>query len=184
MKWMKERDLLIAQSMAFVQSVTGKRPDAEEPTAAPLAAVPVPAAPLAATLLAATPTPASPATAPIAAMPIATSPIVVAEPPAVRPNVTTGPPLPVPTVIEVPPASAAAPAATSRTVPPSLPPELPHFAKLDIHGDFGSEVRARVANFRANQQRFLREREEYCSSTMAKVRAAIRDTNEPPGSGK
>ncbi|RZN16677.1 hypothetical protein CWO90_38935, partial [Bradyrhizobium sp. Leo121] len=29
MKWMKERDLLIAQTMAFVQSVTGKKPDAE-----------------------------------------------------------------------------------------------------------------------------------------------------------
>ena len=29
MKWMKERDLLIAQTMAFVQSVKGKLPDAE-----------------------------------------------------------------------------------------------------------------------------------------------------------
>ena len=30
MKWMKERDLLIAQTMAFVQSVTGKTPEAEK----------------------------------------------------------------------------------------------------------------------------------------------------------
>ena len=29
MSWKKERDLLIAQTMAFVQSVTGKQPDAE-----------------------------------------------------------------------------------------------------------------------------------------------------------
>jgi hypothetical protein len=29
MKWMQERDLLIAQTMAFVQSVTGRKPDAE-----------------------------------------------------------------------------------------------------------------------------------------------------------
>ena len=29
MKWMRERDLLIAQTMAFVQSVTGKKPEAE-----------------------------------------------------------------------------------------------------------------------------------------------------------
>ena len=29
MKWMRERDLLIAQTMAFVQSVTGKKPDAD-----------------------------------------------------------------------------------------------------------------------------------------------------------
>ena len=30
MKWMRERDLLIAQTMAFVQSVTGKTPEAEK----------------------------------------------------------------------------------------------------------------------------------------------------------
>src|SRR5882757_5127215 len=29
MKWIKERDLFIAQTMAFVQSVTGKKPVAE-----------------------------------------------------------------------------------------------------------------------------------------------------------
>jgi hypothetical protein len=28
MKWMQERDLLIAQTMAFVQSVTGRKPEA------------------------------------------------------------------------------------------------------------------------------------------------------------
>ena len=40
MKWMKERDLLIAQTMAFVQSVTGKKPDADKlvATSAALAA--------------------------------------------------------------------------------------------------------------------------------------------------
>jgi hypothetical protein len=42
MKWMRERDHLIAQTMAFVQSVTGKRPDAEKP---PAAAANRPAAP-------------------------------------------------------------------------------------------------------------------------------------------
>jgi hypothetical protein len=29
MKWTKERDLLIAQTMAFVQSITGKKPETE-----------------------------------------------------------------------------------------------------------------------------------------------------------
>lgn len=29
MKWMRERDLLIAQTMAFVQSVSGRKPEAE-----------------------------------------------------------------------------------------------------------------------------------------------------------
>src|SRR6476619_1161111 len=38
MKWMRERDLLIAQTMAFVQSVTGKKPDAGMFADAPKAA--------------------------------------------------------------------------------------------------------------------------------------------------
>src|SRR5438552_18460362 len=37
MKWMKERDLLIAQTMAFVQSVTGKTPEAEKTVIASVA---------------------------------------------------------------------------------------------------------------------------------------------------
>ncbi len=93
MKWMRERDLLIAQTMAFVQSVTGKKPDADMLLAAPLpeqpAIIPAPA----------------PTRAPAAATPPAEA---VAEPlKAVQP---------------------------------------PQFAKLDIRGDFGSEVRARVAS--------------------------------------
>jgi hypothetical protein len=35
MKWAKERDLLIAQTMAFVQSIGGKRPEPEAPAARP-----------------------------------------------------------------------------------------------------------------------------------------------------
>jgi hypothetical protein len=155
MKWMKERDLLIAQTMAFVQSVTGKQPDAAALMAAPSKANP-------------------PAPAPQVAAPIAATPKVAADPETAAPS-----PLPVPTVIEVPPP--APPAVLAATVGEAPPVPLPQFAKLDIRGDFGSEVRARVANFRANQQRFLKEREEYCSSTMDKVRAAIRDL---PGSGK
>src|SRR5215213_6183283 len=37
MKWMRERDLLIAQTMAFVQSVTGKTPEAEKTVTTPVA---------------------------------------------------------------------------------------------------------------------------------------------------
>jgi hypothetical protein len=32
MKWVEERDLLIAQTMTFVQSITGKKPDVEPRT--------------------------------------------------------------------------------------------------------------------------------------------------------
>ena len=37
MKWMRERDLLIAQTMAFVQSVTGKTPETEKTVTASVA---------------------------------------------------------------------------------------------------------------------------------------------------
>jgi len=171
MKWMKERDLLIAQTMAFVQSVKGKLPDAELPTpasrtAAPPAPAPLPAPPTAVTEAAVE------AKAALEIKPTAEAPRAVMPPPLPVPTVLEGlPPAPAPltvTVVEVPP-------------PPAQPPQ---FAKLDISGDFGSEVRERVANFRAQQQRFLREREEYCTTTMAKVRAAIRDNSELPRSGK
>jgi hypothetical protein len=41
-----------------------------------------------------------------------------------------------------------------------------------------TEIRKRVATFKANQQRFQREREEYYATTMAKARATQRN---PPG---
>ena len=133
MKWMRERDLLIAQTMAFVQSVTGKKPDADMLTAAPLPEQ-------SAVIPALAPTPA--------------------------------------------PAAAAPPVETAAAAEPLKAVQPPQFAKLDIRGDFGSEVRARVASFRAHQERFLREREEYCSTTMAKVRAALREDAGPPRLGK
>ncbi|WP_050420952.1 hypothetical protein [Bradyrhizobium tropiciagri] len=191
MKWMKERDLLIAQTMAFVQSVKGKLPDAE---------VPAPAQRTAATPA---PQPAAPATATEAAFEAVLetkAPLETRAPletkaasetkvaPELRPaaaeapRVVMPPPLPVPTVLEGLPPAPSPLAVTVVEVPP--PEQPPHFPKLDIRGDFGSEVRERVANFRAQQQRFLKEREEYCTTTMAKVRAAIRDNSELPRSGK
>jgi hypothetical protein len=165
MDWKQERDLLIAQTMAFVQSVTGKRPDAELLTAAP-------------------PKPAATKPPPQNAVPqTSTSVLAQAAIPqvAAEREVMVPSPMPVPTVIEGPPP---APAAAATIVEVPAHEQLPHFVKLDIRGDFQSEVRARVATFRANQQRFLKEREEYCSSTMDKVRAAIRDNSELPRSGK
>jgi hypothetical protein len=43
-------------------------------------------------------------------------------------------------------------------------------------------MQARIANFRKHQERFEREREEYCAATLIKLRAAIRDpsTTRPP----
>jgi hypothetical protein len=47
-------------------------------------------------------------------------------------------------------------------------------------GDFRSEMQARIANFRKHQERFEREREEYCAATLIKLRAAIRDPSLRP----
>ncbi|NLS70389.1 MULTISPECIES: hypothetical protein [Bradyrhizobium] len=177
MKWMKERDLLIAQTMAFVQSVKGKLPDAELPAPAPRTAA-APAAQPAATPPAATPAPA--AALPIAAEQALAEAVATLSVKAEVRAAVVPPPLPAPTVIEGLPPAPSPLAVTVVEVPPQ-PAQLPHFARLDISGDFGSEVRERVANFRAQQQRFLKEREEYCTTTMAKVRAAI---DELPRSGK
>ncbi|MHC2249340.1 hypothetical protein [Bradyrhizobium elkanii] len=180
MKWMKERDLLIAQTMAFVQSVKGKLPDAEPPAPAPQTAGPPAAKPTAAPPPVATP-------APVAALPTAAEQALAeaiatfsVKPAAEVRAAVVPPPLPVPTVLEGQPPAPSPLAVTVVEVPPQ-PAQPPQFARLDITGDFGSEVRERVANFRAQQQRFLKEREEYCTTTMAKVRAAI---NELPRSGK
>jgi hypothetical protein len=99
MKWKKERDLLIAQTMAFVQSVTGKtteaggRPESISLDDSTEAGRPV-------------------------------EPLAAARPSPVR------------------------------------------------HSELREEIRGRVAAFRAHQELFLRDRDEYCNSVMAKVRAA------------
>ena len=127
MSWKKERDALIAQTMAFVESVTGKR---EETSRLKDSLAPAQAAELPALDFALKP-------APKAAQ--AAEPVRIAEQPA-----------------------AAAPA--PRPIAPS---------------DMASEIRARVASFRAHQERFNREREQYFSATLERLRAAIKDPDSP-----
>ena len=134
MKWMKERDLLIAQTMAFVQSVTGKMPDADKPAAQSVAFAP-PEAP-------------KPAEVP--------KPIVQAAP---MPDIE---------------------AILAETAIVAQPPKPIQTAPMDLPGDFQSEIRTRVATFRANQERFNRERAAYCSATLAKVRASLEEPLETP----
>jgi hypothetical protein len=50
----------------------------------------------------------------------------------------------------------------------------------DLREDFQSEIKARVASFRAHQERFNREREAYCTATMAKVHAALKQGELSP----
>ena len=133
MKWMRERDLLIAQTIAFVQSVTGKPPEAEKTVAT---SVNVPSAP--------EPTRAAAPLSDIEALLAETMPV------------------------------AQAPKEASREIARLAP-----LARSDLRDDIQSEIKARVANFRAHQERFNREREAYCTATMAKVHAALRE-GEPP----
>jgi hypothetical protein len=125
MQWMKERDLLIAQTRAFVQSVTGKIAAADarnerrevliEPTAADEIAK---------------------VDRPVETRPIETRPIE-----------------------------------TARTIRPS-PVRV---------GDFREEIRGRVAAFRAHQELFNRERNEYFNSVLTRLRASTDQASKAPG---
>jgi hypothetical protein len=128
MSWKQERDALIAQTMAFVQSVTGKREETSHFEG--FASAPVPDLPE----------------------------LDLSLRPAPKPAASIEPAR----IVELPPA-AAAPA--PRPIAPS---------------DMASEIRARVASFRAHQERFNREREQYFSATLERLRAAIKDANPPP----
>ncbi|MBR0778604.1 hypothetical protein JQ625_27545 [Bradyrhizobium diazoefficiens] len=124
MKWIRERDALIAQTMAFIQSVTGKKDGLHSPG---------------------TETAAFAVTTEFVAV---RTVAVEAEPPPASP----AQPLPVQIVVQAP----------VQLAPPRA-------------SDFRSEMQDRIANFRKHQERFEREREEYCAATLSKVRAAIRE---------
>ena len=157
MKWMRERDLLIAQTMAFVQSVTGKIPEAETTITTSIATRAIETFE---STRSATPLPA--------ATPLRDIEALLAQ---------TMPPVQAP--IETP-------RETSRETPGEISREGPReisrpaaLVRPDLREDFQAEIRARVATFRAHQERFTREREAYCAATMAKVHAALRDGEQP-----
>jgi hypothetical protein len=144
MKWMKERDLLIAQTMAFVQSVTGKTPEAEKTVAASVALLSVETS----------------ETIHAVAAPADIESLLAKTPPTTQ----------APRDVSRDVSRDEMPRETSRPAP---------LARLDLREDFRSEIKARVANFRAHQERFSREREAYCSATMAKVHASLREGEQP-----
>ena len=156
MKWMKERDLLIAQTMAFVQSVTGKTPDTGK-TIAPSV-----------TFSTGTSDPLDTSETVRPAAAVSDIPLlrVVEAPPVVQAPIASQAP-----AIEVS-------VETSREILKPI-----HFTRPDLREDFQSEIRARVANFRAHQERFNREREAYCTATMAKVHAVLKESEVPPRLG-
>jgi len=132
MEWVKERDLLIAQTLAFVQSVNArkadiKRSDTKLDLKSRIAAAPIDV-------------------------------IKIVEPPDSIPAPLTQAPWTQAPRTQAPQAQA------PRTV---------------VSGDLRTEMQARVANFRAHQERFSREREEYFSATLAKARAGIGEDSAP-----
>jgi len=150
MSWREERDALIAQTLAFVQSVTGKPTDFSQ--LAPASAI-ASAAP-----------PALERTAEMSAEMAphdADLEVSVAEP--------IEPPAP-PTDAAVPDQPAVAP-------PESITghPFTSITSQLGLQRDMQAEIRARIATFRANQERFNRERQEYFSSTLERLRASMND---------
>jgi hypothetical protein len=119
MKWMKERDLLIAQTKAFVQTVTGK----------------------------------------IAAADARDQPRQV----LVEPTATDE-------IAEIKQPVESKPIETVQITRPS-PVRL---------GDFREEIRGRVAAFRAHQELFNRERNEYFNSVLTRLRASTAQAPKAP----
>jgi hypothetical protein len=123
MKWIKERDALIAQTMAFVQSVSGGKETVSQ------------------------------------------SGPGVHRAAAARPQSEAEPVAPVPMkVLEIP-------------GPPKNIPFSRQFDQVDVK----TEIAARIAGFRAHQERFNRERHEYFSATLARLRASIEQLPPPRG---
>jgi hypothetical protein len=134
MDWKRERDSLIAQTYAFVQSVAGKNEDVARTEARlpPATAVQPPPQP-------------SPGFTHVRAKAMPAEPVRAAV-----------------TAVEAP-----------RGV---LPLPLPSPAIVPSERD---EMQARIASFRAHQDRFKRERAEYFNATLAKLRAELKETPQP-----
>ncbi|MEH2486467.1 hypothetical protein [Bradyrhizobium sp. AZCC 2230] len=130
MKWIRERDALIAQTLAFVQSVSGKKDDVRQPDTA------------------------------------RTAPVVAAE------------------IVSVQTVTVAFEARQADPPPVAPPPQPLPVPPPRTGSDVRSEMQARIANFRKHQERFEREREEYCAATLTKLRAAIRDPSLRPEADK
>jgi hypothetical protein len=129
MNWKKERDLLIAQTLAFVQSVSGNKLDIEpKPDFEPK-----PDLGAKSELL------------PDVALRVAPAPVAARE---YTPEI----------------------ADPTRNTPGNI-----HISRTVVPGDIRAEMQNRIADFRAHQERFHRERAEYFSATLAKLRAKMED---------
>jgi len=199
MDWKRERDALIAQTHAFVQLVAGKKEDSVRAAEARLETRLPRVAPLESPLeVRAAPFPA-------ARMPIEAAPVGPAPPsslpiePLPTQSLPTQPlptqPLPSQPLPSQPLPSQPLPTQSLPTEPlpeeflpiapinASEPPRVVQPVPLGIQNEVKSEIQARIANFRAHQDRFNRERAEYFSATLARLRAAL-EQSKPRRSGQ
>jgi hypothetical protein len=140
MKWIKERDLLIAQTMAFVQSVAGKKATAEAREVAREVRI---------------------------------------EPTRVESAQHDE-------IAQVERLSETAPIKTPRIEAPKI--EALKIEAVQITrpspvrvSDVRQEIRGRVAAFRAHQELFHRERDEYYNSVVTRLRASSEHAPKVPG---
>jgi hypothetical protein len=179
MDWKRERDALIAQTHAFVQSVAGKKEESVKAAEARLESRLPRVAPLQPPLeVGAAPLPA-------AGMPLEAAPNPPAPPsslPIEPPSTQSLPTQPLPTEFlqtEFLPIAAMPIAAIQASEPPHVVQPVP----LGIQNEVKGEIQARIASFRAHQDRFNRERAEYFSATLARLRAAL-EQSKPRRSGQ
>ncbi|MFT4121205.1 hypothetical protein [Bradyrhizobium sp.] len=162
MKWINERDALIAQTLAFVQSVTGKKDEAPSPpTAAPSVSVEV-------VTVEAVRVEAVQVEAKTIGAETVDAKTVDAE--------TAGAKTLEVTTVEVK-------AVEIEPAPVASPPRPAYVPSPRAGTDFRTEMQGRIANFRKHQERFEREREEYYAETLTKLRAALRDSPPRPPAG-
>src|SRR6266700_7063980 len=136
MEWVRERDLLIAQTLAFVQSVSGKQSDAG-----------------------------------LGLKPRTESALVDAIRSVAPPD-----------NVQISNAQASNTQASNvqiSNVQVSIEALSIQVARPSISSDFRNDIQIRVASLHAHQERFNREREEYCRATLAKARAGIGDASAP-----
>ena len=161
MKWQKERDDLIAQTKAFVQSVTGRTPQA---VLSPVFSKPAPVE--------------NPFVVPAAASP---PPLPIVEVAPVKSAEATS--------AETGSAGAgsAEPKPTESTPIETKPVEQDSTltkapAPGPAPGDVRKEIQSRVAAFQAHQHRFHRERDAYFHSVLTKARSSSEDGPDVPTS--
>jgi hypothetical protein len=151
MQWKKERDLLVAQTLAFVQSVARRKSDLEpDAEFAPIDAVDIEARDFEAKDLEAKGIEAT------GLEMKSLEAIKVVEPPRGAQFSS----------VQVPSAQVSSVQVSSAQV-----------ARRMVPSEVQTEIQNRIANFRAHQQRFHRERAEYFGTTLSKIRAAIEDAS-------